>query len=97
MDGMENGLGIVYTPHQCWYSDRKSPLGEKLKSAPMCFRDIINHAKLDIPIFNPLHHTWEKIREKRVKVTFWPVSKYSVTMVVFVGGMGDHLIACNKA
>ena len=25
MDGMGNGLGIVYTPHQCWYSARKSP------------------------------------------------------------------------
>ena len=29
MDGMGNGLGIVYTPHQCWYSDRKSPYWEK--------------------------------------------------------------------
>ena len=24
VDGMGKGLGIVYTPHQCWYSDRKS-------------------------------------------------------------------------
>ena len=32
----------------------------------------------------------EKKREKRGKVTFWPLSKNSVTMVVFVGGMGIH-------
>ena len=24
VDGMGKGLGMVYTPHQCWYSDRKS-------------------------------------------------------------------------
>ena len=39
----------------------------------------------------------EKMREKRKKVTFWPLSKNSVTMVVFVGGMGDHLIPSHKA
>ena len=35
MDGMGNGLGIVYTPHQCWYSDRKSPYGEKSPKVPL--------------------------------------------------------------
>ena len=34
MDGMGNGLGIVYTPHQCWYSDRKSPYWEKIPQVP---------------------------------------------------------------
>ena len=35
MDGMVNGLGIVYTPHQCWYSDRKSPYWEKIPKVPL--------------------------------------------------------------
>ena len=35
MDGMGNGLGIVYTPHQCWYSDRISPYGEKSPKVPL--------------------------------------------------------------
>ena len=29
VDGMGKGLGMVYTPHRCWYSDRKSPYWEK--------------------------------------------------------------------
>ena len=35
MDGMGNSLGIVYTPHQCWYSDRKSPYWEKSPKVPL--------------------------------------------------------------
>ena len=35
MDGMGNGLGIVYTPHQCWYSDRKFPYWEKSPKVPL--------------------------------------------------------------
>ena len=37
MVGMLKCSGMVYTPHQCWYSDRKFPLlGERPKSAQMC-------------------------------------------------------------
>ena len=39
----------------------------------------------------------EKKERKEKKVTFWPLSKNSVTMVVFVGGMGDHHIPSHKA
>ena len=62
MVGMVKCSGMVYTPHQCWYSDRKFPLlGERPKSAKMCLKNIKNSAKhsakLVIPILNPLHHT----------------------------------------
>ena len=29
MEGVVKCMGMVYTPHQCWYSDRKSPYWEK--------------------------------------------------------------------
>ena len=34
MDVLGNGLVMYYTPHQCWYSDRKSPYWEKSKKVP---------------------------------------------------------------
>ena len=63
MDVLGNGLVMYYTPHQCWYSDRKSPYWENnQKIALRCFRNINNNSKhsaqLVLPIFNPLHHTW---------------------------------------
>ena len=36
MVGIVKCLGIVYTPHQCWYSDRKSPYWEKSLKVPQC-------------------------------------------------------------
>ena len=41
MVGMVKCSGMVYTPHQCRYSDRKFPLlGERPKSAKMCLKNI---------------------------------------------------------
>ena len=34
MDWIGKGLGIVYTPHQCRYSDRKSPYWDKRPKVP---------------------------------------------------------------
>ena len=74
---------MVYTPHQCWYSDRKFPLlGERPKSAQMCLKNINNNekhsAKLVLSIFNPLHHTRDFLASFRgqhdyfgVKQAFW--------------------------
>ena len=34
MEGVVKCMGMVYTPHQCWYSDRKSPYWEKSLKVP---------------------------------------------------------------
>ena len=48
-------------------------LGERPKSAQMCLKNINNNAKHSakcvIPIFNPLHHTWDFLAPPRGKIT----------------------------
>ena len=34
VDVLGNGLVMYYTPHQCWYSDRKSPCWENNQKVP---------------------------------------------------------------
>ena len=70
MDGMDKACGIVYTPHQCWYSDRKSPYWEKnLKVSEGTSGTSITIPNtsllMAITIFNPLNRTWAISRPPR--------------------------------
>ena len=70
MDGMDNAFGIVYTPHQCWYSDRKSPYWEKsLKVSEGTSGTSITIPNtsllMALTIFNPLNRTWAISRPPR--------------------------------
>ena len=52
-------------------------LGERPKSAQMCLKNINNNAKHSakcvIPIFNPLHHTWDFFcTSQGPKLLVWP-------------------------
>ena len=63
VDGMGKGLGMVYTPHQCWYSDRKSLFWEKSpkvsEGTSGTLITIPNTSLLmALTIFNPLNRTW---------------------------------------
>ena len=70
MDGMNKAFGIVYTPHQCWYSDRKYPYWEKTwnvsEGTSGTLVSIPNTSLLmALTIFNPLNRTWAISRPPR--------------------------------
>ena len=81
---------VSHTPHEHHHSDRI--FRQRPKWDFSSFLSFFSWQRLPYMI-----KPFKKKREKRGKVSFWPLSKNSVTMVVFVGGMGDHLIPSHRA
>ena len=78
MEGVVKCMGMVYTPHQCWYSDRKSPYLEKSwkvsEGTSGTWITIPNTSLLmALTIFNPLNRTWAISRPPRGKILVYGI------------------------